>query len=88
MSLVQIEGSEEVLRAVQDVPELHLVRSSLEPRADHRYKVAAYASDRAVEAAVAQGARVTVLLSSEGAAEHHARMSAAIGRGRAERGEV
>ncbi|MFD0275367.1 hypothetical protein ACFVHB_15880 [Kitasatospora sp. NPDC127111] len=88
MSLVQIEGSEEVLRAVQGIPELHLVRSSLETRADYRYKVAAYASDQAVEAAVAQGAEVTVLLSSEDAADHHARMSAVIGQGYAERGEV
>ncbi|MEU6237486.1 hypothetical protein [Kitasatospora sp. NPDC047058] len=88
MSLVQIEGSEDVLRAVQDIPELHLVRSSLEARTDYRYKVAAYASDQAVDAAVAQGAEVTVLLSSEGAAEHHARVSAEIGRGYAERGEV
>ncbi|MCU7821143.1 hypothetical protein [Kitasatospora sp. DSM 101779] len=88
MSLVQIEGSEEVLRAVQGIPELHLVRSSLEARSDDRYKVAAYASDQAVEAAVAQGAQVTVMLSSEGVDEHHARMSAVIGQGYAERGEV
>ncbi|AUY52592.1 hypothetical protein [Streptomyces sp. CB01881] len=88
MSLVQIEGSEDVLRAVQGIPELHLVRSSLEARSDYQYKVAAYASDRAVEAAVAQGAQVTVLLSSEGVDEHRARTSAVIGRGYAERGEV
>ncbi|MFC5890639.1 hypothetical protein RMN57_00050 [Kitasatospora sp. CM 4170] len=88
MSLVQIEGSEEVLRAVQLLPELHMVRSSLETRPDDQYKVAAYASDQAVEAAIAEGARVTVLLSSESAADQHARMSAVIGRGYAERGEV
>ncbi|WP_190211648.1 hypothetical protein [Kitasatospora indigofera] len=88
MSLVQIEGSEDVLRSVQGIPELHLVRSSLEARSGHRYKVAAYGSDRAVEAAVAQGAQVKVLLSSEGVDEHHTRMSAVIGQGYTERGEV
>ncbi|MEV6975011.1 hypothetical protein [Kitasatospora sp. NPDC093806] len=88
MSLIQIEGSSEVLRAVQEIPELHVVKSSVETGADGRYRVAAYASDQAVEAAIAQGANVYVVLSTEEASQRHERVAAQIRSGAAPDEEV
>jgi hypothetical protein len=64
-ALIEIIGSEQLLRVVADVPDLNVVQSSVEPRGEYRWKVAAYASDDAVDAAVALGAEVHVLLSTQ-----------------------
>jgi hypothetical protein len=53
MGLVQITGAEEVVRAVMNVPDLNIVQSSVEPRGEGKWKVAAYASDDAIDAATA-----------------------------------
>ncbi|MEV8097959.1 hypothetical protein [Kitasatospora sp. NPDC085879] len=88
MSLVQIAGSAEVLRAVVAMPEIQDVRASLVTLDDGNLRVAAYASDEAVEAAVAAGAVVVVLISTEAVAGQQSRLAAAIEQGRGARGEA
>ena len=44
MGLVQITGTEEIVRAVMNVPDLNIVQSRVEPRGEGQRKVAAYAS--------------------------------------------
>ena len=58
MGLVQITGTEEIVRAVMNVPDLNIVQSRVEPRGEGQRKVAAYASDDAIDAATALGAEV------------------------------
>lgn len=87
MSLVQITAGRAILDALLDVPDLNVVMSSVEPRGPDRWKVAAYASDAAVEAATALGAQVRVVLPTADDAAQRQDTAATIARERAERGE-
>jgi hypothetical protein len=87
MGLVQIIGAEEVVRAVMNVPDLNIVQSSVEPRGEGKWKVAAYASDDAIDAATALGAEVQVMLPTERDIEHRQQITDTIAQLRTERGE-
>jgi hypothetical protein len=88
MGLVQIIGAEEIVRALMNVPDLNIVRSSVEPRGVGRWKVAAYASDEAIDAATALGAEVQVVLSTERDVQHRQQIASTIAQLRTERGEA
>jgi hypothetical protein len=88
VSLVQIEAPQEILRALRSVPDLNMVRSSVEPRGEGRWKVAAYASDEAIAAAEELGAEVRIMVATEALAEHRTRLARQIQQGRIERGEA
>lgn len=88
MGLVQVTGNDEIVRALTAIPGLNIVRSSVEPRGEGKWKVAAYASDEAIEAATALGAEVRVLLPTELDVQHRRETAAALARVRSERGEV
>lgn len=87
MGLVQIIVPEENVRELMNVPDLNIVRSSVEPRGEGRWKVAAYASDAAIDAATALGAEVRVMLPTEQDVEHRQQIATTIAALRAERGE-
>jgi hypothetical protein len=59
MRLVQIEGAEEVVRGLADLPDVILVPPTTEPLGDGRISMAAYASGRAVAEIESRGATVT-----------------------------
>ncbi|MDQ4104697.1 MAG: hypothetical protein M3186_13665 [Actinomycetota bacterium] len=88
MGLVQITGTEEIVRAVMNVPDLNIVQSSVEPRGEGKWKVAAYASDDAIDAATALGAEVQVVLPTDRDIEHRQQIAGTIAQLRAERGEA
>lgn len=87
MGLVQIIVPEEIVRELMNVPDLNVVRSSVESRGEGRWKVAAYASDEAIEAATALGAEVRVMLPTEQDVEQRQQVATTIADLRAERGE-
>jgi hypothetical protein len=88
MGLVQITGTEEIVRAVMNVPDLNIVQSSVEPRGEGQWKVAAYASDDAIDAATALGAEVQVVLPTNRDIEHRQQIARTIAQLRTERGEA
>jgi hypothetical protein len=87
MALVQIIGDKNVLRELAAVPDLNIVQSSAHPYGEGLWKVAAYSSDQAIEAARALGAEVQVLMSTEAHAEHRRDVAHAIMQQRAARRE-
>jgi hypothetical protein len=88
MGLVQITGTEEIIRAVMNVPDLNIVQSSVEPRSEEQWKVAAYASDDAIDAATALGAEVQVVLPTNQDIEHRQQIAGTIAQLLIERGEA
>jgi hypothetical protein len=65
MNLIQIEGPDETVRGLIDVPDMILVLVSTDRLADGRVRTAAYATDRAIGEIEARGATVERLLDNE-----------------------
>lgn len=72
MRLVRIEGPEETVRGVADMPDVILVRPSTDRLGDGRISMAAYASEAAVAEIESRGATVTTKISG---AELEARLN-------------
>lgn len=87
MALIEIVASEQLVRVVAEIPGLTVVQSSFEPCGEYRWKFAAYASDEAVDAAVASGAEVHVLLSTQEDLEQRRELAGTIAEQRAKRGK-
>jgi hypothetical protein len=61
VSLIQIQGSPDVLRGLYDIEGLKIVRRSVKQHADTSWTVGGYATEAAIEAVRARGADVEVL---------------------------
>ncbi len=65
MHLIRITASSEVLSGLTDVPELNVVKSSVDEVGGGQFSVGAYASDAAIQEIGRRGARVEVLLDAD-----------------------
>lgn len=65
MSLIQIEGSPEVLRGLYDIDGLKIVQRSAKQSSETSWTVGGYATEAAIDAVRARGATVEVLTTAD-----------------------
>jgi hypothetical protein len=78
MALLQIEASVEVLATLNDLRELHLIRSTVQDLGAGRYRIAGYGPEAVVPQLEARGCAVQVLMTSEENERFHSRVDDAV----------
>jgi hypothetical protein len=78
MEQLQVEATAEVLTALHDLEDLHLVRSTVEKIEPDRYRVAGYAPGSLIPELEARGCAVRVVMSSRAIDEFHSEIAAAV----------
>jgi hypothetical protein len=72
MNLIRIDGTEETVRGLTDIPDIILVLGDAERLPDGLIRTSAYATDRAIGVIESRGATIERLLDNEQFAEHTA----------------
>jgi hypothetical protein len=81
VKLVDIEGPEDVVRGLRDIPDIILVPTSSDSLDGGRLRMSACVTARAVPVIEARGATITTLFDDDETAAHFAALDALIGRG-------
>lgn len=79
MKLVAVEGPEEVVRGLEDIPDVVLVLSTIAFLDGGRIRVSGYASERAIPLVEARNATVTTIIDEAELAARFADLDEAIG---------